>query len=183
MGGAEFGVPMSLGSLAEYHEQFLRFLSARVVDRGTAEDILQSAYVKAIESADDLRSSESIVAWFYRTLRNNLIDHYRRNAARSAAFDRLAAELPTFWEAELRNQACSCITELVRELKPEYRETIERIDLAEEPVGAFAAQKGVTTNNATVRLHRARKALAGRLTQTCGVCADHKCIDCTCRRA
>lgn len=182
MGDQEFAVPISLESLAGDHERFLRFLSSRVSDRAAAEDILQSAYVKAIESAEDLRSSESIVAWFYRILRNGVIDYYRRNATRKAAFDRLLGELPISYEAELMNQACACTAEVIHDLKPEYREVIERIDLGEEAVERFAAKRGITANNATVRLHRARRALADRLTQACGVCAEHKCVDCTCRR-
>lgn len=174
--------PVPVESLAAHHDKFLQFLSGRVADRAAGEDILQSAYVKAIQSADNLRSSESIVAWFYRILRNSVIDFYRRNAARSAALEGLAAELPASYETELRNQACACVTELIQELKPEYRDAVQHIDLAEEPVSTYAATKGITVNNATVRLHRGRKALAGRLAQTCGVCAEHKCIDCTCRR-
>jgi RNA polymerase sigma-70 factor (ECF subfamily) len=32
-----------------------------------------------------------------------------------------------------------------------------------------------------VRLHRARAALKTRLEQSCGTCATHGCLDCTCR--
>lgn len=153
MNEEEFAVPISLESLLANHERFLRFLSSRVADRAAAEDILQSAYVKALESAKDLRSSESILTWLYRILRNSVVDHYRRNAAHSAALDRLAPELPVSYEAELKDRACACVAELVRQLKPEYRQAIEKVDLAEAPVGSFAQATGITVNNATVRVH------------------------------
>jgi hypothetical protein len=35
-------------------------------------------------------------------------------------------------------------------------------------------------NNASVRLHRARQALARRVRAVCGACADRKCADCSC---
>lgn len=183
MADKEFKAPTFPETLTEDHEKFLRFLSSRVADPAAAEDILQSAYIKAMENVGDLRASENVIAWFYRILRNSLIDYYRRNATRSAAFERLAAELPASYETELKNQVCTCVTELVQDLKPEYREAVERIDLADEPVVTFAAERRITANNATVRLHRARKALATRLAQTCGVCAEHKCMDCTCRHS
>lgn len=183
MSNQEFAVPVSFESLVNDHERFLRFLSSRVSDRAAAEDILQSAYVKAIEGAEALRSSESIVDWFYRILRNSVIDYYRRNATRNAAFERLSAKLSISYEVELMDQACACVTAVIRDLKPEYRDAIEQIDLGEEAVERFAAKKGITANNATVRLHRARRALGNRLTQACGVCAEHKCVDCTCRHA
>ncbi|HET8637147.1 MAG TPA: sigma-70 family RNA polymerase sigma factor, partial [Acidobacteriaceae bacterium] len=162
---------------------FLRFLSFRVSDSATAEDILHSAYLKALEHRNQLKEDQSIVAWFYRILRNSVIDHYRRSAARSSAHDRYASEHPISYETELRQQACACVKDLIGDLKPEYREAIERVDLAEESIEQLAKTKRITANNASVRLHRARKALAGKLTEVCGVCAEHKCVDCTCRRS
>lgn len=40
-----------------------------------------------------------------------------------------------------------------------------------------------TSNNATARLHPARKALKERLVSTCGHCAENGCIDCTCKKS
>ena len=48
--------------------------------RETAEDILQEAFGRALTRVDTLRDDESAVAWFYRLLRNAVIDHYRRTA-------------------------------------------------------------------------------------------------------
>lgn len=52
---------------------------------------------------------------------------------------------------------------------------------------ARALEKGlpdadVTANNASVRLHRARRALKEQLLRACGACAAHGCLECSCRR-
>lgn len=39
----------------------------------------------------------------------------------------------------------------------------------------------ISANNATVRLHRARKALRDVVMMTCKSCANHGCADCGCR--
>ncbi len=167
--------------LVQHHSRFLRFLLPRVSDSAAAEDILQSAYIKALERGNQLRDDESSVAWFYRILRNSIVDHHRRSSARDSAHSRYGEELPASYETELRGQACACVGDLIGDLKPEYREALERVDLAEESVETFANEKHITANNASVRLHRARRALAGKLAEVCGVCAEHKCLDCTCR--
>ncbi len=172
----------TIDGIADQHARFLRFLILRVGDQAAAEDILHSAYVKALERDHQLRADESIVAWFYRILRNSLIDYYRRSAARDHAHQRYAAEVPDSYEHELQEQSCACVGDLVTGLKSEYREAIERIDLREESVEDFARDQGITTNNASVRLHRARKALASKLIQVCGICVRHNCVDCTCHR-
>lgn len=78
--------------------------------------------------------------------------------------------------------ACPCIQEAVRALKPEYRTAIEQLDLAGESVESFARGQNTTANNASVRLHRARKAVARQPIAICGTCATHECIDCACKR-
>ena len=168
--------------LAELHDRFLQFLCARVGNPATAEDILQAAYVKALEHESELRAAESSVAWFYRILRNAVADHFRRTAVRSKAAEQIAAESAGSYELELEAEACTCIRAAVRAPKPAYREAIERVDLGGESVESFAQSQGTTANNAYVRVHRARKAVAGKLLQVCGICATHRCIDCTCKR-
>jgi RNA polymerase sigma factor (sigma-70 family) len=171
----------TVAGLVRMHGRFLQFLRGRVGDAATAEDILQAAYVRAIQHGGELREAESSVAWFYRILRNAVVDHYRRNAARSKAMDQLGAGWKEDYEPELQAETCACIQEVIRGLKPEYREAIEEVDLAGESVESFARARRTTPNNASVRLHRARKAVAKKLTAVCGTCATHKCIDCTCK--
>ena len=168
--------------LAEMHGNFLAFLRRRLGDAATAEDILQVAYLKAVEHGAELREDESSVAWFYRILRNAIADHYRRQAAHSRAMEKWAGEWKEDYEPEIRTEACACIHEAVSSLKPEYRAAIERVDLGGESIAGFATAQRTTVNNASVRLHRARKAVAKRLTEVCGTCATHLCIDCTSKR-
>jgi RNA polymerase sigma-70 factor (ECF subfamily) len=165
------------------HAKFLSFLSARVEDRAAAEDILQSAYLKAVEHGSEIRDDESTVAWFYRVLRNAITDHYRRKAARTNAHEAFSAEAPVSYEAEVTQTVCACIGDVIRDLKSEYRTAIEQVDLGGATVEAFAQSQQTSANNASVRLHRARKAVAKKLTTVCGACAKHKCLDCTCRRS
>ena len=114
--------PDVLRMLLDNHARFLGFLERRVGSRDEAEDILQEAFVRSIGRTDSLRSPESATAWFYRVLRNALIDHHRREGTRARAFDQLAADAGEETDApdqELEAVACACITVLVDTLKPE----------------------------------------------------------------
>ena len=164
------------------HTKFLSFLSSRV-DPATAEDILQSAYIKAIEHGGEIRNGESTVAWFYRILRNALTDSYRRQSSRTKAQEGYAVDAPLSYEPELEQTVCACVGDVIQDLKSEYRDAIQQVDLGGATVQAFAESQGTSANNASVRLHRARKDLAKKLTAVCGACAEHKCLDCTCRRS
>ncbi len=174
---------LPLDRIVAYQNKFLGFLEARVEDAATAQDILQSAYLKAMEHGSEIRDDESAVAWFYRILRNAITDHYRRGAARSRAHQVFSNEAPVSYEPELAQTVCACVGDVVHDLKDEYRTAIEQVDLGGKSVEDFAQTERISANNASVRLHRARKAIAKQLTMVCGACAEHQCLDCTCRRS
>jgi len=177
------GTPDFATQIVAQQARFLNLLIPRVGDRAAAEDILQSAYLKAVEHQAEIRSEESTVAWFYRILRNAITDNFRREAARSRAYDGLAIETPTSYEPELKSNVCACIGDVIQDLKPEYRDAIQQVDLDGMTVQAFAQEHSTTANNASVRLHRARKDVVRRLTAVCGTCAKHRCLDCPCRHS
>jgi RNA polymerase sigma factor (sigma-70 family) len=175
--------PDILRLLVDNHARFLGFLERRVGSRDEAEDILQDAFVRSIGRTDALQTPESATAWFYRVLRNALIDHHRREGTRSKAFLQLAAEAEGETVAadhELEAVACACITAMVDTLKPEYGTALRRVDLDGLSVRGFAEEVGITPGNAGVRLHRAREALRRQLARSCVTCLDHGCLDCRC---
>ena len=67
--------------------------------------------------------------------------------------------------------------------KQALRTVLRRIDLDEEPIAEVARSLGVTTNHATVRLHRARGALRKLLQDGCGTDSVKACADCACDEA
>ena len=177
--------PAVAAVLLEHHRRFLRFLERRVHSREVAEDILQDAFVRSMTRAPELPDSESAVAWFYRVLRNALIDHYRHQGAEQRAYAGAAAEQATVvvpMDTELFEEVCACVRGLVATLKPEFASAITQVDLNGLPLKVFAEEQGITPNNAAVRLHRAHRALKQQIIQCCGTCADHGCYRCECRR-
>jgi RNA polymerase sigma-70 factor (ECF subfamily) len=171
-----------LNVLADNHRRFLAFLRPGVRRPEDAEEILQTAFVRASEKEATIRDDENAVAWFYRLLRNALVDYYRRNAVEQRAIETLAHDAETTVEPdELNAVVCACMHDLIPTLKPEYAELLKRVDLEGATVPAAADELNITANNAGVRLHRARQALKVRLVQTCGTCTTHGCLDCSCK--
>jgi RNA polymerase sigma factor (sigma-70 family) len=174
--------PSAVARLVANHREFLGFLQSRVGSRALAEDILQDAFVRGIGKLGSLRDDESAVAWFYRILRNAVVDHHRRHEVTDRRLAALAAELDVTAEQgdELRGAVCQCVARLADNLKPEYAEALRRIEVDGVAVKDFAAEAGITSNNAAVRVFRAREALKRQVARSCGTCAEHGCLDCTC---
>jgi RNA polymerase sigma-70 factor, ECF subfamily len=176
--------PEALSRLVAARRDFLAFVQKRVGSKEAAEDILQAAFIKGIEKGDSVRDDESVVAWFYRTLRNSIIDYYRHRASSERAAENLVHHLQTHQEPDDHFQAeiCRCVSGLLESIKPEYKQAIEMVDLGEGSLSELAGSAGITANNAAVRVHRARAALRKQVKVACGVCATHGCLDCHCQR-
>jgi RNA polymerase sigma-70 factor (ECF subfamily) len=175
----------ALSTLLQNHRLFLAFLERRVGTRADAEDILQTAFLKMVETRAGLRSKDRVVAWFYQVLRNALRDHYRRHYAEQRAHV-MAAHTAELFRApepdpELEDAVCRCVTILLGTLKGEYAQVLKAVELRGGKIADFAAKTGISPGRARVRLHRARRALRGRLERACGIWARHGGPHCTCR--
>jgi RNA polymerase sigma-70 factor (ECF subfamily) len=174
-----------IDTLLANHRAFLGYLERKVGDRALAEDILQDAFARVVAKPGTVPEGEGLVPWFYRLLRNAAIDRFRRTGAATRALEAFARELETQTDAgdEAKGAICGCISRLATTLKPDYAEALQAVEVEGAPVKAYAERKGLKAGNAAVRVFRAREALKRRVFESCGVCAQHGCVDCTCRAA
>lgn len=167
--------------LAAERDVYLAFVRARVGSSADAEDVLQQALVRATARAGDLRDRGRLRAWFFQILRRTIADHHADRALREAKLEMLAVGVRDVAEASPDDGGtCACSLGQLELLRPEYAELLRRVDIEEQPLAVVAQALGVTVNNATVRLHRARKALRERLRAVCGTDSMKACLSCGC---
>ena len=165
------------------HREFLAFVERRVGDRALAEDLVQDAFVKGLERGGELRDDESARAWFYRVLRNAIVDRHRRHTVADTRLSALEDQLRRAEAERLEptdRELCRCIARLIDTLPGEQARALRRIELDGVAVKEFAVEAGLSETNAGVRVFRARRALRERVTRACGTCAEHGCFDCSC---
>jgi len=179
--GAPPNAPDFWAALLRGRPRFLAFVERQVGSRAVAEDVLQDAYARGIAHEPMVPDDTRATAWFYRVLRNAIIDRHRRDASARRALTTLATAMRDAHVPEPKaERVCGCVGPVLASLKPEYRDAIHVVDLNEGGIDALSAQSGITSNNAAVRLHRARAALGRKLRDTCGACAESGCFDCSC---
>jgi RNA polymerase sigma factor (sigma-70 family) len=172
--------------LIENETLFRAFLRKRVSDDAVVEDLFQQCLLRAVERHHTVNNQESVVAWFYRILRNAVIDYYRSRATQESRQQVFEKEVDVLHDREapppddVKAAVCACLDDVVNTLRPGYSELIRRIDLRGESTADVAKALQISSGNATVRLHRARQALRDRLEKVCGVCTKHGCLNCTC---
>lgn len=145
--------PAVVKLLIDNQKKFLGFLEKRLQNRQLAEEILQDAFIKTIEKGSDLREGEGAVAWFYRLLRNAIIDNYRRQGSKEKALNFKTAEeklLAEELDPEFENAICGCMKTLLPTLKNEYSEILNKVDLEEQSLTKVAEELGISTTTRTL---------------------------------
>ena len=116
----------------------MAFLVPRVGSQEATRDLLQSALVKAMESGGALRDDESATAWFFRVLRNALIDGQRKSDVERRALEQHGAELAPSDAGALLTEVCACVSSLSTLVKPEYEAAVRTVDSEGRSVGEYA---------------------------------------------
>ncbi|HEY0710923.1 MAG TPA: RNA polymerase sigma factor [Polyangia bacterium] len=176
------GRPAVAHLLAENREEFLGFLTRRLGSRELAEELLQDALVSGIARAASVRDDESAVAWFYRLLRNRLVDHFRAaaRARRLGPLDEAAETAVEDDDGGLHRQVCACVGKTLDAVSADYAAVLRAVDLEGEAVESYAKKAGIAIGNARVRLHRARRSMRQRLEEMCGAHRADAFVDCDC---
>ena len=170
--------------LLAHRQSLLAHVGRKISSPELAEDLLQESLLKAVRAAPALRDKDRLLPWFYSILNNAITDTYRRGGIASRLFTSFDLEKhdPPAPEPEEERMLCECFRLILPTLKPDYANLIDWLDLAGEEPSVIARRLGISLGNLKVRRHRARQALRKRLEESCRACANHGCLDCTCRK-
>lgn len=134
---------------------------ARRVEREAVDDLAADVFAIAWRKRHAVTAGEEL-PWLYRIASYLVANHRRRQSARISAFAILAApdSAPSAEDVVLGDLA---LADAWQALRPRDREVLALAVLEDIPVSALALALGITPNAVSVRLHRAKRALAAAL--------------------
>lgn len=162
-------------SLASQRGQLLVMIRLRIGAAAEAEDILHGASLKALSQAHQLADPAKADAWVRQVVRRQAIDELRRRRITPMSLDGYDVAAPSDDSVD-----CSCVSAQAKLLASSHSEILQRVVIDGVPVSRVAAELGISVNNATVRLHRARNALKAKLEAHCGTTTARSCSECGC---
>src|SRR5262245_12285586 len=115
----------ALHRLLERRAEFLAYLRKQGATEDQAEDLFQAAVARGLEPWTAPPAPEAIVPWFYRVLRNALIDQARRSSAAGRALDRYAQEVSDVETPTDPRRVCGCTRKVLGDLKADYAQLIQ----------------------------------------------------------
>jgi RNA polymerase sigma-70 factor, ECF subfamily len=168
----------------ELHGNLRAFISRRVRNPADVDDLVQRVLLQIVKGLASLRDAERLHAWVYRTARNVIVDYYRsptlrREVASGDQEDLAAANAESQAisqddeRAALRELA-ACMTPMIRQLPPAYREAVTLADLEGVNQADAAARAGVSISGMKSRIQRGRKQLKAVLEDCCRIQLDRR---------
>jgi len=144
----------------KYSRRLFGYCLRLLADRGEAEEVVQAAFVKALESLPRLERPERFSSWLFTIARNDVYGRFRgarKSDAADAGDDVWDTDTPH--ERVIAGETSALVEGGLGRLKPEYREVLvlrhfERLSYRE-----IAAITGSTVSSVESRLFKARKAL------------------------
>lgn len=134
-------------------------------NREDAGDVVQDAYVRAYRAIRRFRGDSSFSTWMYRITSNCASTHLsRRTRQRTVELvdDAPIVDQRPEQDPSLRAEAAVLrhhLDRAIRALPERLRQVVELRDLHDLSHSEIAAELGITTSAAKVRLHRARQRL------------------------
>ena len=168
----------------ELHGNLRAFISRRVRNPADVDDLVQRVLLQIVKGLASLRDAERLHAWVYRAARNVIVDYYRSSAGRrevasGGAGDLAAASAETQANSQDDERAAlqelaGCMTPMIRQLPPAYREAVTLADLEGVNQADAAARAGVSLSAMKSRIQRGRQQLKAVLEDCCRVQLDRR---------
>ena len=179
---AELARDALAGSEAAYRELVTRYATPavnfifRIVrDRPLAEDLAQEGFLRVYQRLKTFDPQRKFSSWFFQVLRNITIDYLRVNRLPTSSLDELAEEgvqgaavdRDSRSPEQLAGQSelATAMTVALSRIRPEYREVVVLRYQEGLTQPEIAEILGLPSGTVKTYLHRARKELAGILSE------------------
>jgi RNA polymerase sigma-70 factor (ECF subfamily) len=149
----------------------LGYVLRRVGNADDAADVIADTFLTLWRRLDDVPPGDAARLWLYGVARRVLANHFRGERRRSALAERLRGDLaaappasPMQGDGEARSAGGGDLVDLARAFRrlPEPdRELLALACWEELDAGQLAVTLGCSRNAARIRLHRARRRIAG----------------------
>lgn len=152
------------------------WLRRRVADDATADDLLQTVFLRVHERGGQLRDPDRLDAWVWQVARHTLLDHHRTRRP-SVDLEAAAADPALSVAAESPDELAALAAWLAAQidaLPAEQAEALRLTELEGLTMQQAAARLGLSVSGAKSRVQRGRAELRRMLLRCCEVELDRQ---------
>lgn len=149
-----------------YHKQLLGFISSKISNKETAQDVLHEVFIKIHSKMHTLNDITKMRAWIYQITRNTIIDYYRKHKSKE--------EIPLWVDEEFQNsdevlkeELSFCLGYLIGKLPQKYKTAIQISEIEGKTQQELADYENITLAGAKSRVQRGRDILKHMIFDCC----------------
>jgi RNA polymerase sigma-70 factor (ECF subfamily) len=157
----------------DLYQELKKFISGKIKDIDTTEDILQDVFLKIQLNIHALTDCTKLTSWVYQITRNTIADHYRKttnSAIQIEGFD--LAEQDN--EEPLYHSLNNCINQKINMLSDKYKQAILLTYLKAFSQIELAEELNISYSGAKTRVQRGREKLKDLILNCPNVETDSK---------
>ena len=148
------------------------FISKKVLDKDTAQDIVQDVFLKFQTKIGTLKDEEKVTSWIFQIARNAINDHYRkqqRTMSEELGDEDLKEEV---FEVDETKELSRCVSHMISSLPEKYKEALMLSEMEGLSQKELADKLGISYSGAKSRVQRGREKLKELFLQCCTISAD-----------
>lgn len=150
----------------QFHSRLQKFIRSRVEDDATADDIVQTVFLRIHTNMESLSDSNRLESWVFQIARNAIIDHYRRRRDLVEISETTPAD-DDFIEPDAAENLASSMRSMVEELPEPYRQALILTEYEGLTQAEMAERLGISLSGAKSRVQRARQRIKDELLACC----------------
>ncbi|WP_205510583.1 RNA polymerase sigma-70 factor [Longitalea arenae] len=126
-----------------------------IPDSSASEEIVMDVMLAVWQKRDRLNSNLSLSAYLYKSVKNRLIDHLRKQNLRTVSLDQTAVEPPSYFITDSRI--------LHKELESLYRNSLDRLPPQKKRIFTMSREEGSSYKEIADRLQLSKNTVENHM--------------------
>ena len=150
-----------------FRNPLFRFISYKVSDTHSAEEILNDVFFKAASCIETLKEKTKVQSWLYKIASNLIIDYYRRKKEIYIEIeDDISIENDSNEETIYDELNC-CVEEFINRLPKQYSSSLKGVYLDELTQKEYAQQNNLKLSTVKSQVKRGKESMKDFFEKCC----------------
>lgn len=148
-----------------YFYKLYNYTLKLIADKSVSEEIVMDVMLAVWQKRDQLNSSLSLSAYLYKSVRNRLIDHLRKQQVATVSLELSAVEPPSSFITDSRL--------LHKELECLYRNSLNRLPPQKKRIFTMSREEGSSYKEIADRLQLSKNTVENHMVAALRLLKDH----------
>jgi len=148
-----------------YFYKLYSYTLKQIPDKRVSEEIVMDVMLSVWQKRDQLNSSLSLSAYLYKSVRNRLIDHLRKQQVATVSLELTAVEPPSTFITDGRI--------LHKELESLYRHSLNRLPPQKKRIFTMSREEGSSYKEIADRLQLSKNTVENHMVAALRLLKDH----------